>query len=234
MDWHKISKHSLIGKNTLAFTDFERNSRNSSFVTLLISENCDETKTTTNCRWRYSNGAESTMIKKQKDTLYANNGLIKVQEYETTITEKNYMGEWLSRRFIREIVKSRVHDNGTILDSQEYIINYEFRDGTETKEVLKYFYHPIKDKKVLKAMSWTKYAESYLISPHDIAYHAVLVYNQYGEAERGFADSWAAGQKAVNFLDWQKRRGPLNALNKEVWYQWEKWIRTGFLHVYLV
>ncbi|MCB9799520.1 MAG: hypothetical protein H6757_02035 [Candidatus Omnitrophica bacterium] len=219
--------HLLTGEKTFSPAELSYRTRFIRPVVTLIRENCTESgngrDSTTLCHWVYSDGYQTTLY--TVDKIEENRTVT-----DTTITQEDYSEEWLSKREIHHVIE---YASEKIKDSETYDILYEFRDGIQTREVLKYSYYPDSTNKRIKSMSWTKYREVFGNYPRDLDYHAVLVYGPDGSPLKGSANSWENGRKAQNFLEWNHQNGGLSPYERDLWYQWEKWIRSGFLHVYL-
>ncbi len=185
------------------------------------------------CEWDYSNGFVST----QKRRVEASGDVTKIH---TVLTEKDPEDDLNASR---EILQTLVSKDGH-KDSEIYDIVYHFNRGAdaapapalpEMREVLRYFYETDKDGiEKVHAMSWTKYKPSKDTGEQKIDYHAVLIYDESGRPQQGFADKWSDGRKSENLFYWRPELGALAANSRDQWSMWESWIRTGFLHVYLV
>ncbi len=201
---------------------------------VMTYEKCTRSAEGSMCEWKYSNGFNST---EEKKTLTRGD----VTEIRTLLTEKDPAEALTARREILQTIKRR---NGRKL-SESYDITYHFSRGPENqeetlpqmREVLRYFYSAGKNgEDRVRDMSWTKYNASANGGSHatNIDYHAVLSYDENGQPRKGFADRWENGRKSKNLFYWQPELGAIAAGSRDQWNMWESWIRTGFLHVYLV
>ena len=201
---------------------------------VMTYEKCTRSTEGSTCEWKYSNGFNST---EEKKTVTRGD----VTEIRTLLTEKDPAESLTARREILQTIKRK---NGR-KTSESYDITYRFSRGSagmeetlpQMREVLRYFYTPGDDgKDKLRDMSWTKYNASANGSDavSNIDYHAVLSYDENGQPRKGFADRWENGRKSKNLFFWQPELGAIGAGSRDQWNMWGSWIRTGFLHVYLV
>jgi len=182
--------------------------------------------------WRYSSGFKSSMV-----NIHITQGDEQISH--TVLLETNREETWKAERDIQHA--SRLKE-GKIL-SESYDIRYDLNaegenehaaDHVITREVLRYVYDYSRGEKQLRSMSWTKYQDRLNATPRDIELHAVLIYDENGRPKQGHADKWNAGKKIKKLFDWHSAKSTLDFETRELWTMWEKWIKNGPAHVFIV
>ncbi len=199
-------------------------------VSILIYEKCTK-GTDTQCEWAYSSGFKSSLTSTTTENEHE-------KVTRTILTETNRDGTWQGQRTILHTVSL---ENGKPA-SETYDITYDLglepgnaaeRESARTREVLHYDYAPTEAKQI-KAMTWTKYADTPAGTPREMEYHAVLVYDEHGQPQHGTASKWVSGSKEKTLFDWRSEKDVYDLSARELWQMWEQWIKNGPSHVFIV
>ena len=178
---------------------------------------------------RYSSGFETSV-----KNVHATEADIRTSR--TTLSETNRDKTWEGKREVD--YSARLEDGKIISETYDVLYTIGNGEGNEghvlTREILRYAYRYDESGKKLQSMAWTKYKDELNTAPHKIDLHAVLVYDEHGQPDQGYADKWDEGRKNLNLFAWKSEKSMLSFTTKELWSMWEKWIKNGPAHIFLV
>ena len=197
-------------------------------VAMLVSEQCSQNgnaaEGTTSCERVYSNGHHakvSTQSSNEGDEL----------KRQTIIEEFDSGNALLFKKTIRHRVDYNYLNDQKAKEKEFFDIIYQPVGRKTTRELMVYEY--FLDTGKAKSLSWTQYKQIANEPKAELAYHALLRYNESGSPERGLAEKWDHGKKTGTFMNWSYLSKGYVTLDEDTWGQWEGWIRNVSLQAYL-